>query len=58
MADRDKTKRTLDIYTRLIEGEVVNKKELATEYGVAVRSISRDLEDIRDDMDDETALRG
>lgn len=58
MADRDKTKRTLDIYTRLIEGEVVNKKELAAEYGVTVRSISRDIEDIRDYMDDETALRG
>lgn len=40
--------RVLEIYTRLLAGEVVRKQELADEYGVAPRSIQRDIDSIRD----------
>ena len=42
-----KTERILDIYFRLSKGMVLNKKELAENYGVNPRSIQRDLDDIR-----------
>lgn len=53
----DKTKRVLDIYTRLSNGYVVNKKEEAQRYGVDERTIQRDIDTIRDflDMDVENA---
>lgn len=37
----------LEIYVRLQQGEVLNKARLAQEYGVAQRSIQRDVEDLR-----------
>lgn len=37
----------LEIYVRLQQGEVLNKARLAQEYGVAQRSIQRDMEDLR-----------
>lgn len=40
--------RVLEIYTRLLAGEVVRKQELAEEYCVAPRSIQRDIDSIRD----------
>lgn len=40
--------RVLEIYTRLISGETIRKQELADEYGVAPRSIQRDIDSIRD----------
>ncbi|MCC8051417.1 MAG: WYL domain-containing protein [Clostridiales bacterium] len=40
--------RVLEIYSRLLAGEVVQKKQLAEEYGVAPRSIQRDIDSIRD----------
>ncbi len=40
--------RVLEIYTRLLSGEVVNRQKLAEEYGVAPRSIQRDIDAIRD----------
>lgn len=42
-----KTIRTLDIYTQLINGYVVNKAAMAEKYGVNERSIQRDIEMIR-----------
>lgn len=40
--------RVLEIYSRLLAGEIVNKKRLAEEYGVDPRSIQRDIDSIRD----------
>lgn len=43
----DKTGRVLAIYTKLINGCVVNRGQEAATYGVNVRSIQRDINDIR-----------
>lgn len=43
----NKMERILGIYTKLIEGYVVNKYEEAVRFGVNERSIERDIEDIR-----------
>lgn len=47
----DKVCRVLQIYTKLIEGYVVNKAEEAQKYGVNERSIQRDIDDIRNYLD-------
>ena len=44
----NKHDRVLDIYSRLMSGEILNKNSLATEYGVTPRSIQRDIDSIRD----------
>lgn len=43
----DKVKRILGIYTKLINGEIVNKEQEAERCGVNPRSIQRDIDDIR-----------
>lgn len=47
----DKIERVLSIYTKLINGGVVNKAEEANNFGVNERSIQRDIDDIRNYMD-------
>ncbi len=47
----DKIERVLGIYSKLMNGYVVNKVEEAQNYGVNERSIQRDIEDIRRFMD-------
>lgn len=42
-----KYNRVLQIYTDLMDGEVINKAEEAERFGVAPRSIQRDIEDLR-----------
>lgn len=42
-----KNARTLDMYVRLMEGKVINKKEESLKFGVDERSIQRDIDDIR-----------
>lgn len=44
----DKIQRILGIYTKLLEGRIVNKQTEAAIYGVNERSIQRDVNDIRD----------
>lgn len=45
--DKDsKKERLLDLYTRLLRGEVLQKEKEASHYGVTERSIQRDLHDI------------
>ena len=56
--ERGKIERILDIYTRLNDGQVVNKQELADQYGVNARSIQRDMEDIRQYLDNQAASEG
>ena len=42
-----KEQRILDIYSRLCEGKIINKEEMAWKYGVNERSVQRDIDDIR-----------
>ena len=44
---KDKIKRVLGIYTKLMDGNIVRKSEEAMRYGVNERSIQRDIDDIR-----------
>ena len=46
-ASEAKSARLLDIYARLMAGQVLNKTALAEEYGVTLRSIQRDMESLR-----------
>lgn len=43
----NKANRILTIYDRLRKGYVLSKKEIANEFGVNVRTIQRDLDDVR-----------
>lgn len=45
---KDKVQRVLGIYSKLMNGYIVNKTEEAIYYGVNERSIQRDIDDIRD----------
>lgn len=42
-----KSSRMLELYLRFQQGVVLNKSDLAKEYGVASRSIQRDIDDLR-----------
>lgn len=42
-----KVERIINLYNRIIDGEVINKADEAEHFGVNERSIQRDLEDIR-----------
>ena len=52
-----KGNRILDIYTRLLEGHVITKSEMAVKYGVNEKSIQRDIEEIRNFLEDNRAER-
>ena len=54
----DKIKRVLQIYTKLMEGYIVNKSEEALAYGVNERSIQRDIDDIRSILDEDANRSG
>lgn len=55
---KDKVMRVLNIYKRLMEGEIINKETEANYYGVTTRSIQRDIDDIRSFMDKENDSAG
>ena len=54
----DKIDRVLGIYSKLMNGDIVNKSEEAVNYGVNERSIQRDIEDIRSFMDKDSVENG
>lgn len=54
----DKIERVLRIYTKLLNGGLVNKAEEALKYGVNERSIQRDMDDIRNFLALEQAASG
>jgi len=54
----DKVERILGIYTKLLNGGLVNKAEEALTYGVNERSIQRDMDDIRNFLALEQAENG
>ena len=51
MESTDKVERTLGIYTKLMNGVLVNKATEAINYGVNERTIQRDIDDIRNYLD-------
>lgn len=54
----DKTTRILNLYTKLINGYTVNKAEEAQNSGVNERSIQRDIDDIRNFLENEAVNSG
>lgn len=54
----DKIERVLGIYTKLLNGYLVKKSEEAHFYGVNERSIQRDIDDIRNYMENEGVNAG
>ena len=55
---KDKVGRILTIYSKLINGTIVNKAEEATNFGVNERSIQRDIDDIRNYLEQNTFEHG
>lgn len=53
----EKVERILGIYTKLMNGAIVNKAEEAHYYGVNERSIQRDIDDIRNYFENDTVNR-
>lgn len=43
-----KSERMIDMYVKLINGGVVNKRQEAIRHNVSEKSIQRDVEDLRD----------
>lgn len=54
----DKISRVLQLYTKLIDGYVLDKAEEAQRFDVNERSIQRDIDDIRRFLDAESARSG
>lgn len=54
----DKTARVLAMYTKLMNGYVINKAEEAQKCGVNERSIQRDIDDIRNFLENEAVNSG
>ncbi len=54
----DKSNRILSVYTQLLQGRTVVKKDLAEKFGVNEKSIQRDLEAIRDFLDRQAVEQG
>ena len=57
-SSKDKVGRILAIYSKLMDGHVVNKAEEAAYYNVNERSIQRDIDDIRNFLDQEAVEQG
>ncbi len=51
-ASRDKITRVLALYSKLMNGAIINKAEEAQNYGVAERSIQRDIDDVRNFLEE------
>lgn len=47
MKSNNKLERILDLYTKLLDGYVINKAKEAIDYGVNERTIQRDIDEIR-----------
>ena len=54
----DKIQRVLDIYSRLINGAIINKFEEATNFNVNERRIQRDIDDIRNFLEQSVVNSG
>lgn len=56
--NKDKIERILGLYSKLMNGYIINKAEVSVNYGVNERSIQRDIEDIRNFLDSESVETG
>lgn len=54
--DNGKIDRVLNIYSKLMNGNLINKAEEAQNYGVSERSIQRDIDDIRNHLENDTEI--
>ena len=54
----DKIERVLDIYSRLMNGAIINKFEEAANFNVNERSIQRDIDDIRNFLEQSVVNSG
>lgn len=54
----EKSNRVLSIYTKLMNGLIINKAEEAQRFGVNVKSIQRDLDGIRGFLDNQSVQDG
>lgn len=51
-----KVEQVLGIYTRLMDGCLIRKTEEAERYGVDLRSIQRDIDDIRNFLEPDAEI--
>lgn len=58
MEKKDKIERILSIYTKLINGDLIRKTEMAQKYNVNERSIQRDIDDVRAYLEREGVVSG
>lgn len=49
--DQNKSNRVLSIYSKLLNGKILKKKDLAEKFNVNEKTIQRDLEDVRQFLD-------
>lgn len=56
--EKEKINRVLDIYTKLMSGAVITKKEIKDAYHVSAKSIQRDIDDVRAFLDKSTIDSG
>jgi len=56
--DSSKSGRILELYQMFLQGQVVNKQEMADAYGVNARSIQRDIDAIRDFLSEQVTQNG
>lgn len=54
----DKIGRILGIYTKLMNGGIINKTQAAQEYGVNERTLQRDIDDIRNYLENDAVESG
>ena len=54
----DKIQRVLDLYTRLLKGDIIYKKEEAVKFGVTEKSIQRDINNVRVFLSNRTVKQG
>ena len=54
----DKIRRILELYTKIMNGEIIKKEEEALHYGVNPRSIRRDIQDISDFLERDSLNSG
>lgn len=55
---KDKVGRILSIYSKLMDGHLINKSEEAVKFNVNERSIQRDIDDIRNFLEQEAIEQG
>ena len=58
MTSYSKSARILELYEQFQMGKVVNKQQVAEQYGVSVRSVQRDIDTIRDFLSEQVVQNG